>query len=967
MPTIDQLAPATACCDDDEMLVSQDGISRKVTRTQLLAGYQTQLAVTSGKLLGRNSAGTGVPEQITVGTNLNLSNGTLSANASPFVIASLMSGSVPAGGDLVPVGQSSANVTVTYGQFMSGLGNVPNLDASRMTIEPTGGGTPTTLADFAASVLPLTGGRLNGALTLVADPATPLQAATKQYVDASAAYALPYAGGTLSGALNLAADPTSAMQASTKQYVDGEVAAALPKAGGTMSGALTLAASPVSSMQAATKQYVDSTTLPLGVFSSGSFDFNAQPATTHLTSIADNGGISYANGPTAIPKGAVLGLLQATGSWLTQIFVGQGAQPTLFARGTSSGASGWSGWSPIPTGIARAPSVSALRALDISGLRSANCTAMVDGYTTPGDGGGGEFDWNAASTINDDSVVVFRPNGIASTSPGRWIRRLPAGVLTPEMAGAVGDYVFPVGSSPESGTDNTAAFQRLFNQVCFSAANGLDGATIRLAGGKKYLIAGNLTMPTGVAMEGSGFPWGGLLNSTPSIFNVGSVLVVDPAVTFAINSKTKLSWLHITRRGLNLAPTTAAVQTFWNSVATESGPSLGLHVAQGNATIEGLTIVGFQTGVLSDFGAGGTVYMRHCFLDNYNNISASGSGDTSIYENIRCVGLYGPTDGNPQNINWRRKGGVSIYIHDQADTTILKDCECEFWGVGIRLSNVWGVNMARCRVETDTINASDVCYQLQNVCSYVEFNECYGGGVVAYDIQCTDYANASSKLNIPNYAPQAASTILIRGGQVGTFAPGVGPSNGTCFRIGGNASGSITNIGINHQGQIPFIFQPTDGGKLFWKIDNIRIDEAALAEDTMAWLASIDPSAAPYVHFTNIWDANANKWIVPPNYDDSIDLLTSPQTGGTHTICDGVSWCHLTPATTLASFTMTMPPDPIDKEEMLISSTATISLLTLQPNTGQSIDMAPTSLPAHGAVRFRYLAASASWVRLIMQ
>jgi len=967
MPTINQLAPATAACDDDELLVSQAGIDRKLTRSQLLAGMQTQLAVMSGSLLGRSSPGTGGPEQITVGSNLNLHKGTLSAAASPFVITSLTGGTVPTSDDLVPLGQASANVTVTYSQFMSGLGSVPNLDASQMTIAATGGGTSTTLADFAAGVLPLTGGRLNGALTLGADPSTPLEAATKQYVDASLACALPYGGGTLSGALNLAADPTTSMQAATKQYVDRQSAIALPKSGGTMSGTLTLATNPAANMQAATKQYVDSTTLPFGVFSSGSFDFNAQPATTHLTCISDNGGISYSHGPTTTPKGAVLGLLHANGSWLTQIFVGQGAQPMLYARGTGSGVSGWSGWAPIPTGIARAPSVGALRAIDICGLGNANCTAMVDGYATPGDGGGGEFDWNTTSLLNDDGVVVLRPNGIASSSPGRWIRRLPAGVLTPEMAGAVGDYVFPVGSSPESGTDNTAAFQRLFNQVSFAATNGLDGATVRLAGGKKYLITGSLTMPTGIAMEGSGFPWGGPLNSTPAIFNVGSVLVLDPSATFAINAKTKLSWLHITRRGLNLSPTTANVQTFWSGVAVESVPSLGLHVAQGNATLEGLTIVGFQTGVLSDYVAGGTVYMRHCFLDNYNNINASGSGDTSIYENIRCVPLYAPIDGNPGKLDWQRKGGISIYIHDQADTTILKDCECEFWGVGIRLSNVWGVNLARCRVETDTVNSGDICYQLQNVCSYVEFNECYGGGFIVYDIQCTDYANASSKLNIPNYTPQTASTVLIRGGQVGTLPPGVGSANGTCFRIGGNASGSIMNIGINHQGQIPFIFQPTDGDALFWKIDNIRIDEAMLTESTMAWLASIDPSVAPYVHFTNVWHSNANKWIVPPSYDDSIDLLAAPQAGGSHTIGDGTSWCHLTPVTTLASFTLTMPPHPIDKEEMLISSTAAISALTLQPSSGQSIDMAPTSLLAHGATRFRYLAASATWVRLIMQ
>ena len=90
------------------------------------------------------------------------------------------------------------------------------------------------------SVLPKAGGTLTGALTLAADPASSLQAATKQYVDTR----VSRAGDTLTGALVLAADPTTTLQAATKGYVDTQVAGALPKAGGTLTGVLTLAADP---------------------------------------------------------------------------------------------------------------------------------------------------------------------------------------------------------------------------------------------------------------------------------------------------------------------------------------------------------------------------------------------------------------------------------------------------------------------------------------------------------------------------------------------------------------------------------------------------------------------------------------------------------------------------------------------------------------------------------------------------
>ena len=57
MPTIDELAQATASSDGDELVVSQNGVARKVTRAQIVAGLQPQLAIASGSLLGRSTFG----------------------------------------------------------------------------------------------------------------------------------------------------------------------------------------------------------------------------------------------------------------------------------------------------------------------------------------------------------------------------------------------------------------------------------------------------------------------------------------------------------------------------------------------------------------------------------------------------------------------------------------------------------------------------------------------------------------------------------------------------------------------------------------------------------------------------------------------------------------------------------------------------------------------------------------------
>jgi hypothetical protein len=280
MPTIDQLAPATAAADTDEYPTWQAGTTLKITRAQVLAGVQPQLALQSGVLLGRSSAGTGAPESLAVGANLALASGTLSASATPYLVSALPIGTVPAPGDLVPLNQGGTNTAVSYSEFLSGLPEVANIDASKMLVTATGSTTSVKLADFAAGTLPIAGGSMTGPLTLAAIPTTSLQAAPKTYVDGQVATALPTAGGTLSGPLMLASDPTVASQAATKNYVDTQAATLLPKSGGALSGSLTLAADPTATLQAATKEYVDTRVFRSGDTLTGALSLAADPTSS---------------------------------------------------------------------------------------------------------------------------------------------------------------------------------------------------------------------------------------------------------------------------------------------------------------------------------------------------------------------------------------------------------------------------------------------------------------------------------------------------------------------------------------------------------------------------------------------------------------------------------------------------------------------------------------------------------------
>lgn len=79
MPTIPQLPTATQVNADDELPLSQGGVTRAVTVGELLSGTQPALTVSSGTLLGRVSLGAGGPEPVAVGTGLAISQGTLTA------------------------------------------------------------------------------------------------------------------------------------------------------------------------------------------------------------------------------------------------------------------------------------------------------------------------------------------------------------------------------------------------------------------------------------------------------------------------------------------------------------------------------------------------------------------------------------------------------------------------------------------------------------------------------------------------------------------------------------------------------------------------------------------------------------------------------------------------------------------------------------------------------------------------
>ena len=220
---------------------------------------------------------------------------------------------------------------------------------------------------------------------------------------------------------------------------------------------------------------------------------------------------------------------------------------------------------PVATRIARMGNTGGIRSWDTTGLSSSTAViAALDAYSgATGNWGAAWLDWNAASMLSDDSVTVLTPTAIGAGNPGRWIKRLPGGVLDVEHAGAVADYVFPTNGVGENiGTDNTAALTNACYSVAYSAVLHKGGTAQMRAG--IYRVAGVLNMPPGSRLRGAqGLPYA-LIASLR--FTSGSVIVLDgPNATIQLGQGAVLENVRVMRRGIDLAPTPAVTNAYWTA------------------------------------------------------------------------------------------------------------------------------------------------------------------------------------------------------------------------------------------------------------------------------------------------------------------------------------------------------------------------------------------------------------------
>ncbi|HEY3849225.1 MAG TPA: hypothetical protein VGL95_19155 [Acetobacteraceae bacterium] len=148
------------------------------------------------------------------------------------------------------------------------------------------------------------------------------------------------------------------------------------------------------------------------------------------------------------------------------------------------------------------PSYAAFVAFNPTALGGTMVSASTAGYSTPGDGGSSTYDWNATSTASPDAatkgsayasngIFVVQPTGVAT---GRWILRMPGGIIHPEQAGAKCDGV----------TNDVNPLGNLTAAVNASTSLAYNGVIIRLNPNKFCLFSvSSWQVPNGATAEGN--------------------------------------------------------------------------------------------------------------------------------------------------------------------------------------------------------------------------------------------------------------------------------------------------------------------------------------------------------------------------------------------------------------------------------------------------------------------------------
>lgn len=156
----------------------------------------------------------------------------------------------------------------------------------------------------------------------------------------------------------------------------------------------------------------------------------------------------------------------------------------------------------------------------------AKVLATIGGRTTAGDGGGGHFYWDSASTATDDTGTVLNP-GLGS-KPGRWIRIHEKGILNAAWFGV-----------SAANTDNSSALA-----AALTAVKAV-GGTLRLpAGTLRHASMWDIKDTANISIEGAG-PMQAVGNTVATILQYTGTGTADTDTTVSLASSVSVTLRYI--------------------------------------------------------------------------------------------------------------------------------------------------------------------------------------------------------------------------------------------------------------------------------------------------------------------------------------------------------------------------------------------------------------------------------------